>query len=139
MSDTVLIALITFASGFVGALSGYVTAKMSAKEQRKREVDAMLFQTRLKTYSEFLEALEKWAVTPGNVIAKAHIFRKISEASLVSSAESAKYFDEVQLYIDQYEGKRNPEQSESFLASKAYLLSSLRKDLHIHVPEEKRQ
>lgn len=131
MSDTVLIALITFASGFVGALSGYVTAKMSAKEQKNREAESLLFQTRLKTYSEYLEALKQWSDDPLNPKEKRHLFRKTSEASLLSSDETDKFLDRVQMYVHKFNGEISESAHNEFLMNKSLMLNSMRKDLSL--------
>lgn len=129
MSDTVLIALITFGSGFVGALFGFLTARMSAKEQRKREAESLLFQTRLKTYSEYLEALKQWADDPLNPKGKRHFFRKTSEASLLASDQTDKFLDRVQMYVHKFNGEINENAHNEFLMNKSLMLDSMRKDL----------
>lgn len=140
MSDTVLISLITFGSGFVGALFGYLTARMSAKEQRKREAEATLFQTRLKAYAEFLEALEQWALAPCDLELKARLFRKVSEAALTSSNECGYYLNLIQTYVLQRTPDVAQSAQEEFLSNKSSLLAAMRKDLFSYQePEENSQ
>lgn len=131
MSDTVLISLITFGSGFVGALFGYLTARMSAKEQRKREAESTLFQTRLNAYAEFLEALEQWALAPCNLELKARLFRKTSEAALTASNECGHYLNLIQTYVLQRTSDVPQSAQEEFLSNKSALLAAMRKDLSL--------
>ena len=132
LADTVLIALITFASGFVGALFGFLTARMSAKEQRKRESEATIFQSRLSAYSAFLEALEKWSKMVSDRAAKAHLFRMTSEAALVASVHTGQCLDKVQAYVLRYNDSVTKEERQQFLLDKSELLSSMRDDLSYH-------
>ncbi len=137
MSDTVLIALITFGSGFVGALFGFLTARMSAKEQRKREAEATLFQKRFNAYAEFLEALEQWAVSPTDLDAKAHLFRKVTEAALISSEETAHYLDLIQAYVLKFKADISESNRAEFLRNKSALLAAMRKDLSLLKKQKK--
>lgn len=137
MTDTVLISLITFGSGFVGALFGYLTARMSAKEQRKREADATLFQTRLNAYAEFLEALEQWALAPCDLELKARLFRKTSEAALTASDECSHYLDLIQRYVLQRKSTVSQSDQEEFLNNKASLLAAMRQDLSLLKKQKK--
>lgn len=137
MSDTVLISLITFGSGFVGALFGYLTARMSAKEQRKREAEATLFQKRFNAYAEFLEALEQWAVSPTDLDAKAHLFRKVAEAALISSEETAHCLDLIQGYVLKFKADISERDQAEFLRNKSALLAAMRKDLSLLKKQKK--
>lgn len=137
MTDTVLISLITFGSGFVGALFGYLTARMSAKEQRKREAEATLFQTRLNAYAEFLEALEQWALAPCDLELKARLFRKTSEAALTASDECIQYLDLIQRYVLQRNSTVSQRDQEAFLNNKASLLAAMRQDLSLLKKQKK--
>lgn len=137
MTDTVLISLITFGSGFVGALFGYLTARMSAKEQRKREADATLFQTRLNAYAEFLEVLEQWALAPCDLELKARLFRKTSEAALTASDECSQYLDLIQRYVLQRKSTVSQSDQEEFLNNKASLLAAMRQDLSLLKKQKK--
>ena len=127
--DTVLVALITFASGFVGALFGYLTAGMSAKKQAERETRSLVFNARFSAYKDFLEALEHWAITPETPEAKALLFRKASEAVLLASDQTGEYLDNVQSYVLVYSNKTTAEARKQFLSDKSALLSAMRKDL----------
>lgn len=129
MKDTVLIALITFASGFVGAVSGYLTARMSAKEQRKRESQAALFHSRLSAYTAFIEALENWSNDPTVLTKKAYLFRKTTEASLVASEDTWKCMDKVQLYVLRFSEDIPDSIRRQFLMDKSDMIKSMRKDL----------
>ena len=137
MSDTVLISLVTFGAGFVGALFGYLTARMSAKEQRKREAEATLFQTRLNAYAEFLEALEQWALDPCDLKLKARLFRKTSEAALTASGECLHYLDLIQRYALQRKSTVSQSEQEAFLNNKAALLAAMRNDLSLLKEQKK--
>lgn len=129
--DTILVALITFASGFVGALFGYLTAGMSAKKQAEREARSMVFNARSSAYKDFLEALEHWAITPESPEAKALLFRKASEAALLASDQTGTYLDKVQSYVLAYSGKTTSEMRKQFLSDKSALLDAMRKDLSV--------
>lgn len=135
--DTILISLITFGSGFVGALFGFLTARMSAKEQRKREAESTLFQARLKAYTEFLEALEQWAPSPDIPELKVHLFRKATEAMLLCSSESAHYMDLVQFYVLKYKDGLSQDTQKEFLKNKAALLRAMREDLSLFKKQRK--
>lgn len=132
LADTVLISLITFASGFVGALFGFLTARMSAKEQSKRESEATIFHSRLSAYSAFLEALESWSAMVSNRTAKAHFFRMTSEAALVASVHTWQCLDKVQAYVLHHNDSVTEAEHQQFLLDKSELLSAMRDDLSYH-------
>lgn len=129
MTDTVQIALITFASGFFGALFGFLTARMAAKEQSKRETQATMFQSRMAAYTAYLEALEKWAITPTDKIAKAYLFRKTTEAALLASQQTWFFLDRVQQYALRYSESIPEANRTQFLMDKSALIEEMRKDL----------
>lgn len=129
MTDTVQIALITCVSGLVGSLFGFLTAIMAAKEQSKRETQATLFHSRLVSYASYLEALEKWGITPTDKNAKAYLFRKTAEADLLASRETEFYLDRVQQYVLKNSESAPDADHAQFLMDKSAMLEEMRKDL----------
>lgn len=132
LTDTVLIALITGATGFVGAFFGYLTARMSSREQRKRDSEAAIFRSRLSAYSAFLEALANWAIMKDDEKARSYLFRKTSEAALVASDHTWKCLDKIQAFVLLHSNSATKEEHQQFLLDKSELISAMRDDLSYH-------
>ncbi len=93
MSDTAIVALITFASGAVGALAGLIATVVSAHINQKSQMDEIVvkecFKTRMDVYMEFLEISSKITL---NDIGEVKFFETIScinRAFLVASPITA--------------------------------------------------
>lgn len=140
MSDTILtilISLITFASGCIGSLVGYFTARMAAMKQAEREAQGALFQSRLVAYRDFLEALEHWTAAPDDPSRKALLFRKTTEAMLLASEATADALDHVQAYVFTYSPNKSISEQRAFLVSKSLMLKRMRDDIKDYLSSTK--
>ena len=131
MSETFLIALITFSAGLVGTLVGVISNASSSRAQRKASIQNAYFHTRISAYSKYYEALGKWGNAPYDESKLNNIFHAIAEACLLGSDSTNSLFSEVQDYIEKY-SRRTITDDELILFAKAkyLLLYSMRDDLH---------
>lgn len=147
MSDTVLIALITFISGLSGALIGAISTWKLSKQTSDSETHKQLRSERLVAYSEYLSAYFKYSVAWGPAASLYHsgdstarldtlheLGTTFSKALIVASPKTQialRTFNEKCL-----EGNGKNDESGS-TSDYGNLISCIQEDLQIHHPTEK--
>lgn len=143
MSDTVLVALITFLSGAVGAVAGvvgaYISSRNTARVQMQQAVLDEYFRARLKAYEEVHVAMEIWAQAPKDEDKAAAIYRALNFARIVASEETAKAIVQMGncVAMIKVEGKR----PDNYSIAMSTMFHEMQKDLtsfQMPVIEEKR-
>ena len=93
MSETVVIALITFASGAFGALTGIiggiVSANIAAKAQMKQTVIQEQFNVRVKAYQQVFSAHTTFSANENDPKRLEAFLTAIQQACVISSAPTS--------------------------------------------------
>lgn len=144
MPDTIIIALITFASGAVGAiagvLGGYISARCAAQAELQKAVFSSFVERRLSAYSEFHTAYGDYVCTPCSErdVQKAQSFAlAANKARLIASYETAQAIGALALFLPEYDLKTtDPKLKQKFDTLKEKAFSLMEQDLHsFEVPD----
>ena len=107
ISDTVVVASITLASGLIGALFGYLGVKYSTKKQLERDAQAAYFNARLQAYEAFYAAYVDYLRSPSDELRYTEFCSALDRARLVASSETTELLTSFSLELASVE-KGNP-------------------------------
>lgn len=148
MSDTVLVALITFLSGAVGAIAGAVGAYMAAKTAGEAQLRQIIlddyFKAKLDAFSKIHEAFQAIGYQKNRVEffeAKRDFYQNIEIARLLSSkktGESLLKFKEAVLKHIDVDGFEIKDDAQEFYKTRDEAFERMRKEMKTYrIPELK--
>lgn len=93
LSETIIVAITTFASGAIGAILGaigtYLASKHSAKIQLQQSVLKEYFSARLRAFNAIYDAYERYAGNTDRLEYRIALLDAVNRACLVASRETA--------------------------------------------------
>lgn len=138
MSETIQVALITFASGAIGAIAGviggYISSRCAAQADLKKAVFSSFVERRLSAYMEFLTAYADYLTLPcsDRSTEMTMSFGLVAnKAKLVSSYATSEAITAFALFLPSYDLKNpTPKSKEKFDALKGKAFTLMEQDLH---------
>ena len=128
---TVVMAIITFLSGFIGATIGAVLNNKNAEKEREAKRQYFVHQEKVEAYKKFFDALDAWAEAPEDIASKRRIQRGITDASLFASDNAVEMLNELGYFFETFkEANMTTEKHEEFLRLKGGLFFYARTDIN---------
>lgn len=127
ISETVQIALVTFASGAVGAFFGYLGARYSANAQIRKSAMNAYFSARLDAYTLYYNKYAAYIQDANNPECLADLLNSISRVRLVSSDKTSALLEELSQTLSQITPLSTPPEDFNWL--RGQILVSMQEDL----------
>lgn len=124
MSDTIVVALITFASGAIGAVVGAVSSILMTKYNAQKEWASSFHKSRSDAYSHLLDCAVYYEKDFNSTIKLAELFSAINAAELVASDETR---SAISAFKKCLMGKDF--RSATFVDARSQMISSMQSDL----------
>lgn len=127
MSDTVLVSLITFASGAIGSVCGIVGMYLATKSQCNAQARQLIFEKRSLAFFDLFSTMKEWGCDTHSDSAITSLFDAATKAGLLASKETASHLDTLMDYVETY-GCENYDYKK-FESVKNSVFLSMKKDL----------
>lgn len=126
MSDTIVVALITFASGAIGAVVGAVSSILMTKYNAQKEWASSFHKSRSDSYSHLLDCAVYYEKDFNNIAKLADLFSAINAAELVAS-------DKTRSAISAFKERMLAKdfRSATFVEARSQMISAMQSDLLI--------
>ncbi len=133
MNDTIIVALITFASGALGTIVGAVSSTLITRYNAQKEWSASFYVSRSEAYRHFLDTAIDYEQNNSDLIRLAKLRSAANSAELLASQETRTAMSQFRKRIEEKDFR-----SPAFSDARCKMLSLMQKDL-LNIPAFKIQ